>query len=321
MNLTSRVIVWSLICSCGLVAQQPVPVIFDTDIGSDIDDALALALALQSPELDIRAITTVSDDTEKRTRLVWKELGYFGRRNIPVGTGAREPLLDPMMLDQAPQFRVLTERDVLPEASRHEGVALIIATLMNSPGKITLVPVGPLTNIALALKTQPRIKEKIERIVLMGGAFFPSRAEWNIKRDRIAAEIVFESGLPITAVGLDVTQQCTLTGEDLKRLRSVDNDATRFLVRLIELWQDGKTTHYPTLHDPLAVGAAIRPLLLEKERGTVKVDIVNPQTYGMTAFTQAEASATTEVARHVNARAFLTLFMDRVAAPPRSPAR
>ena len=122
---------------------------------------------------------------------------------------------------------------------------------MNSPVKITLLPVGPLTNIALALRTEPRIKEKIERIVLMGGAFFPPRAEYNIYRDRVAAEIVFRSGLPIVAVGLDVTEKCKLQGADLDRLRAAKNPASQFLVRLIELWQNNRPTQYPTLHDPL----------------------------------------------------------------------
>src|SRR5450432_4700684 len=88
--------------------QQRIPVIFDTDIGDDIDDALALALALQSPELDVRAVTTVIDDTETRTRLAWKELGLYGRHDIPVATGASEPFLDPVRPQRARQFEVLT---------------------------------------------------------------------------------------------------------------------------------------------------------------------------------------------------------------------
>src|SRR5579863_7772597 len=92
-----------------LYAQQPIPIIFDTDIGDDIDDALALALALQSPELDVRAVTTVSDDTESRSRLAWKELGLYGRRDVALATGAPEPLLDPMHTGQSPQFTLLTD--------------------------------------------------------------------------------------------------------------------------------------------------------------------------------------------------------------------
>src|SRR5436190_19093383 len=111
---------WALLITAGLAAAQskPIPIIFDTDIGDDIDDALALALALQSPELDVRAVTTVIDDTELRTRLAWKQLGLYGRREIPLGTGASEPLLDPMQTRRARQFDVLTPQDT-PPASAH----------------------------------------------------------------------------------------------------------------------------------------------------------------------------------------------------------
>ena len=308
------------VVGCALVAGQarkPIPIIFDTDIGDDIDDALALALILQSPELDLRAVTTVVDDTETRTRLAWKELKLYGRTDVPLGTGAPEPLLDAARNVRARQFEVLTESDDFPAAAHKTAPQLIIETLMNSREKITIVPVGPLTNIALALKTDPRIKEKIERIVLMGGAFFPPRAEYNVLRDRVAAEIVFSSGVPIVAGGLDVTMQCKLEGADLDRMRAAANPASKFLVRLIELWQNGKQAQYPILHDPLAVAAAIRPALIETQAGTVHVETASPLTYGTTVFMQGAGSS--YVAREVKAREFLDLFVERLSAAPRSP--
>ncbi len=298
-----------------LQAQKPLPVIFDTDIGDDIDDALALALALQSSELDIRAITTVSDDTEQRARLVWKELGIYGRQDIPVGVGVREPLLDKMHTGVAAQFQVLTAEDVIPPPLRFNAVQLLIETLMKSQAKITLIPVGPLTNIALALRIEPKIKNKIERIVLMGGAFQPPRAEYNILRDRVAASIVFSSGLPIVAVGLDVTTKCKLQGADFERLKAAGNPASEFLVRLILLWK-GEKEQYPTLHDPLAIAAVFRPELLELSSGEVSVETADPKLYGLTTFTAA-ATGKTKVAVGVNAPAFVGMFTDRLAMPPR----
>jgi purine nucleosidase/pyrimidine-specific ribonucleoside hydrolase len=303
-------------------AQQPVPIIFDTDIGDDIDDALALALALQSPELDVRAITTVVDDTESRTRLAWKQLGFYGRREIPLGTGASEPLLDPARTLRAPQFEVLTAQDQPPPAARRRAADLIIETLLASPAKLTLVPVGPLTNVALALKTEPRIRDKIERIVLMGGAFEMLTPEYNIRRDRVAAEIVFRSGVPITAVGLDVTTKCKLTAADIGRLRAAGNPASAFLVRLIELWQRGRAGQYPTLHDPLAVAVAFLPSLVETRLGSVQVETGSPLTNGVTMFTPADRlpkgqTPTTQVARQVDVRRFVDLFLDRLSSPPR----
>jgi inosine-uridine nucleoside N-ribohydrolase len=313
----------ALVLAAAFAAAQskPIPVIFDTDIGDDIDDALALALALQSPELNVRAVTTVIDRTTERTRLAWKELGLYSRRDIVLGTGSDEPLLDPVRPTRQPQFDVLTAEDVAPEAANRRAADVIVETLLRSQEKITVIPVGPLTNIALALKLEPRIKTKIERIVLMGGAFAMLMPEYNIMRDRIAAEIVFRSGVPITAVGLDVTTRCKLEGRDLDRLRAAGNPASKFLFRLIELWQDGHPNQYPTLHDPLAVASVVRPNVIETQLGAVEVETASPLTYGITMFTPAErvkGPATTHVARNVNVREFLDMFVERLSAPPRS---
>jgi inosine-uridine nucleoside N-ribohydrolase len=303
--------------------QQPIPIIFDTDIGSDIDDALALALALQSPELDVRAVTTVTDDTVGRSRLAWKELGLYGRHDIPLATGASETLVGPALTQRVPpQFQVLTAPDVLPPAARRRAADLIVDTLLDSPQKLTLVPVGPLTNIALALRMEPRIRGKIERIVLMGGAFGLLRPEYNIRRDYLAASIVFGSGVPITAVGLDVTLRCKLEGADLERLRAAGNEASRFLVRLIELWQDGQPDQYPTLHDPLAMAAVFRAGLVETQLGRVEVETTGTVGNGLTLFTPADrlpkdVTASTLIARQVNVRGFLDLLIERLAMPPR----
>lgn len=307
-----------LIFGATLAAAQtaPIPVIFDTDIGDDIDDALALALALQSPELNVRLVTTVADDVESRTRLVWKELGLFGRQDIPIATGASEPLLDPRLPDRAAQFEVLAPSDQAPPASRRRASDMIIETLMSSPAKVTIIPVGPLTNIALALREEPRIKDRIERIVLMGGAYFPPRREYNIYRDRIAAQIVFSSGVPITGVGLDVTEKCKLEGGDLDRLKNAPAPSAQFLYKLIQLWQKGNPNRYPTLHDPLAVGAALKPSLVETQTGNVQVEITSPQLFGTTVFTRDD-KATTRAAKNVNPREFLDLFVERISSAPR----
>ena len=303
-------------------AERRIPIIFDTDIGDDIDDALALALALQSPELDVRAVTTVVDDTDRRTRLAWKQLGIYNRQDIPLATGASEPFLDPVRTTRARQFEVLTPQDTPPAAARRRAADLIIETLLASPEKLTLVPVGPLTNIALALKTEPRIKAKIERIVIMGGAFEMLTPEYNIRRDRVAAQIVFRSGVPITAVGLDVTTKCKLQAADIDRLRAAKNPASAFLVRLIELWQNGRSDQFPTLHDPLAVAVSFLPALVETRLGSVEVETSSPLTNGVTIFTPADRLPkgeipSTQVARQVDVRRFIDMFLERLSAAPR----
>ncbi len=306
-----------LLFACGLLAmaQKPVPVILDTDIGDDIDDALALGLALQSPELDIKLITTVVDDVENRTRLVWKELGLYGRQDIPIATGAAHPLLDPQVSNRMPQFEVLTGADQAPSSAKARAADRIVEVLMSSPEKITLLPIGPLTNIALALRLEPRIKDHIERIILMGGAYYPARREYNIYRDRIAAAIVFESGIPITGVGLDVTEPCKLLGSDLERLRTAANPASQFLYHLIELWQGGKKDRYPVLYDPLAIAVAVRSGLIGTETGSVQVETMSKMLYGTTVFTAGKGN--TQAAKTVQQRAFLDLFIERLSAAPR----
>ena len=304
----------SLVCLCAS-AQARIPIILDTDIGDSIDDALALAFALHSPELDVRAVTTVIDDVESKTRLASKMLGVYNRREIALAMGAPEPLLDASMPASSKEFEVLTRNDTIPDAARRRASDVIIDTLLQSRGKITIVAIGPMTNIAIALKTDPRIKNNIERIVTMSGAYVGSELEYNVKRDRVAAEIVFHSGVPISAVGLDVTSECKLREKDLDRMRLADDPAGTFLIRLVDLAEQQTHDSSPTLYDPLAVAAVFRPDLLEWQSGMVDVP---PSGGGRTLFNAAPASKT-QVAVKVNVSAFLDLFIDRLTRSPGVP--
>jgi purine nucleosidase/pyrimidine-specific ribonucleoside hydrolase len=303
-----KLLALALLAGLTATAQARIPIILDTDIGDSIDDALALAFALHSPELDVRAVTTVIDDVESKTRLAWKMLGIYNRRDVALAMGASEPLLDPTMPGASKEFDVLTRNDTIPDAAHRRAVDLIIDTALQSRSKITVVAIGPMTNIALALKTDPRIKNNIERIVIMGGAYMSSETEYNVKRDRTAAEIVFQSGLPITAVGLDVTSQLKLREKDIDRMRLGNDPAGNFLVRLIDLAEQQTHDPNPTLYDPLAITAIFRPDLLNMQAGTVDVPVSGP---GQTVFKPATNSKT-QVAVKVNAPAFLNLFVDRV---------
>jgi len=290
-------------------AQARIPIILDTDIGDSIDDAMALAFALRSPELEVRAVTTVIDDVESKTRLAWKMLGIFNRRDIALAMGATEPLLDPVMATSSKEFDVLTRNDTIPDSARRRAVDLIVDTLLQSRQKITVVAIGPLTNIALALKTDPRIKNNIDRIVIMGGAYFTNEAEYNFKRDRTAAEIVFQSGVPITAVGLDVTSQGKLREKDLDQLRLATDPVGQFIVRLLDLAEEETHEAHPTLHDPLAIAAIFRPDLIDFQLGTV--DLASSGG-GQSRF-HPEAASKTKVGLKVNSAAFLDLFTERMS--------
>src|SRR5579864_3781249 len=306
-----RILLAALLAARLLYAdERPIPVILDTDIGDDIDDALALSLALQSPELKLLAVTTVLQDREGRARLAWKILSLFGRTDIPVGMGAEQPLVAPASTGIVRQVEALGPLDQIPAGGRHGGIPLIVETCLHATGKVTIVAIGPATNIALALRAEPRIKEKIERIVLMNGQFFKPGLEYNTKRDPEASAIVYGSGLPVTAVGLDVTLQCKLTDADMSRIEQSRLPSAQFLYKLIRIWATGKEDQRPILHDPLAVAVTFRAGLVSAAAGSVEVETRGEpnRTYGMTVL-RRNANGKVRVAEEVSSREFIELFL------------
>ncbi len=299
-------------------ADRPVPVILDTDIGDDIDDALALSLALQSPELNVLAVSTVLQHGEQRRDLVARILDLFSRRDIPVGIGAERPLLAPPLNVPLVQAQALPP-GYDPGLVRRNGIELILDTCLRSPEKVTILAYGPLTNIALALRADTRLRDHIQRIVLMNGVFFRPGLEYNTKTDPEASAIVYASGLPVEAVGLDVTMQCQLSAAQLKRIEDSPLPTVRFLMQLIRLWQGANPGHLPILHDPLAVAVAVKPDLVFTQTGAVEVETrgTPDRTYGMTLF-RRDPAGNVSVANEVNSAAVVDFFLSRVLAPPRS---
>ncbi len=300
------------------MSAAPIPVVLDTDIGDDIDDALALSLALQSPELDIRAVVTVLQHGDRRADLAYKILELFDRTDIPVGVGAEQPLVAPGNNSIVRQTEALAANYSMPAGKRHNGIQLTIDTIMNSPQKITWLAYGPATNVGLVLRAEPRVREKIERIVLMNGIFFKPGLEYNTLRDPEASKIVYSSGIPVTAVGLDVTMQCRLSAQDLERIASAKLPTVHFLDQIIKIWQEGHADRRPVLHDPLAIAVTFQPRLVHTRTGRVDLELRGePQlTYGMTLFREG-ANGSVTVAEGVESEQFVRLFMDRVTAPPR----
>jgi inosine-uridine nucleoside N-ribohydrolase len=183
-------------------------ILIDTDIGDDIDDALAIGFALNCPEVRVKAITTVYGDTETRAKLVLKLLKTFNREDIPLGVGIRKPLFSKEDIGPINQAAVLDEKEVLPVLSRHNAVDLIVSKV-DSCRDLIIVPIGALTNIATALMKEPNLAKKA-KLVMMGGVVNSQRAEYNVSCDPEAARIVFKSGIEIIMVGLDVTMRCQL---------------------------------------------------------------------------------------------------------------
>ncbi|HLT58349.1 MAG: nucleoside hydrolase [Limnochordales bacterium] len=269
-----------------------IPVIIDCDPGHD--DAIALLMALASPKLDLRAVTVVAGNQtlEKTLDNALKVLSFVGAQ-VEVAAGAAAPLTRPLII--APEVHGDSGLDgpVLPpptlQPSRRSAVEVIIDVTRSSEEKITLIPTGPLTNVASAFLLAPDIKDKIERITLMGGAAYTGNwtpsAEFNILVDPEAAHIVFSSGVPITMVGLDVTHKAQVYRRDVEALKAMGRRVARMVAELLDFF--GQFHHRfgfegSPLHDPLAVAAVIEPDIVTTRRLPVVIETKGEYTTGRT---------------------------------------
>jgi inosine-uridine nucleoside N-ribohydrolase len=286
-----------------LAAQHPTPIVLDTDIGGDIDDAFAVALILQSPELDLRAVTTVSGDTQARARLAAKMLAVAGLTSIPVAAGIAGPPMDSPQTKWADGFSS-------PQLVQQSAVDLMKSAIDRAPGKIVLVPIGPLTNVAALLKQYPGEARKIHQIVLMGGSirrgYYPNSGptpEYNIAADAAASQAVFSAGIPILMAPLDVTARLQLEKPNLDRIFALHTPVTDALQSLYKLW--GQPV--PTMHDPMAVSLLLDPALCTRKPLAVRIT-----DKGMTVAVPGEHSNAV-VAVETNPSRFIDFYMGRVA--------
>ncbi len=269
-------------------------IILDCDPGHD--DAIAILLAAHHPEIELLAITTVAGNQslEKTTHNALKVCSLANIRDVPVARGMEQPLVRPPRY--APDIHGesgmdgpdIPEPDIDPVAQH--GVDLLIDLLLNSDGDITLVPTGPLTNIAAAMRREPAILPKIKAISLMGGAIgvgnrMPA-AEFNIWADPEAAAIVFGCGRPITMSPLEVTHQALATDEVIGRLRAAHRTVADFAADLLIFFGDTYRNVFgfpaPPVHDPCAVAAVIDPLILQAHAMHVEIETTGVWTTGRT---------------------------------------
>jgi purine nucleosidase/pyrimidine-specific ribonucleoside hydrolase len=249
-------------------------VLIDTDIGDDIDDALALALALRSPEMDVRAVTTVFGDTHLRARLAAHILRVFGREDIQIAAGQHMPLLPRHRPSGVPLAAMLDTCTKSPELSPYSGPELIIQTAMVHHGNLTLLCLGPLTNVATALMIEPRLFMAIRGVIFMGGTSGFPVPEWNVRSDAQAAKIVLASGVPVALLGWNVTRRCQFRESDIEKLQYENSPQTCLLSLLIAIWQRHRPRWHPKLpylHDPLAIVALCASELFQFEAMTARV--------------------------------------------------
>ncbi|MFQ6094718.1 MAG: nucleoside hydrolase [Candidatus Bathyarchaeia archaeon] len=270
-------------------------IILDTDIG--VDDAVALILALKSRELRLEAVTTVSGNVhvDKSTKNALRILELMHREEVPVAKGASKPLKRELHTAEYVHGKDGLGDSNLPEprikATDKSAIDLIIEKVTENPGEIILVPIGPLTNIALAIEREPEIVEKVKEIVLMGGAYGVTPwgfgnvtpvAEFNIYTDPEAAKIVFESGIKITAVGLDVTTdpESFLTQRDFERIKGANSKAAQIIVKIIEKTLNLRKVM--AIHDAMAVSYLISPDLFTVKKYRVDIETKGEFTTGQT---------------------------------------
>jgi len=225
-------------------------IIIDTDPGQDIDDLLAIQFALQRPELDVKAITTVTMPSDKRARLVKRLLRYLDRADIPVAAGMEFPLRqfsDAEVLAQHDFAQTMNHyafakpEDPLDEPGDQDAVDLIIRTVEKYPGEIGIACIAPLTNIACALRKNPGIASKIKYLAMMGGEVALNRTEHNVAFDYVAADMVLTSGIPIFMGTWDVTRRFVLSKDDCALFAENSSPLCRAISRAIELWHPAQS--------------------------------------------------------------------------------
>jgi pyrimidine-specific ribonucleoside hydrolase len=306
---------------------SPTPILIDCDPGHD--DAIALLLALASPEVDLVGVTTVSGNQtlDKTTANALRVLEFVGRGDIPVAAGADRPLVR----EQRAAGHVHGESGLDgPELPAPRGVAIpqravdfLAQEIRARDGAITLVPTGPLTNVALLLELAPDARP--ERIVLMGGAVgegnITPAAEFNIWCDPEAAQRVFESGIDVTMIGLDVTHQALITKAHADELRAAGR-VGKLVAELIDFYSRFHSLRYPDLagspmHDPVAVAHVIWPELVATKPAVISVDCDWEEGRGRTNVDwrgREEREPNATVGLGIDADAFARLLIERISS-------
>ena len=320
--LSCAALIASPVCSAQNPASPPIyqkappeKVILDTDIGDDIDDAFAVALALRSPELQIVGITTTFGDTETRAKLLDRFLAEAGHPEIPVAAGAPTPPKSNFTQ------RRYAENNRYAKPSHPDAVTFLLDQIRRNPGQITLIAIGPLMNVGAAIDKDPAAFRKLKRVILMGGSIKrgygdlgfgppkPPEPEWNILNDIPSAQKLFGAGVPLFVMPLDSTQ---LKMDEVKRafLFSQGTPITDALTLLYHQW--GQET--PTLFDPMTIAFLVIPTLCPVQPMHIRVDdkgFTRPDPGPPNAPNPPNA----QVCLESNPDAFFRFYLSRVAAP------
>ena len=308
------------------------PILIDCDPGHD--DAVMLMLAVGSGRFDIKAITTsAGNQTQAKTLTNALKLVSLMGVDIPVYKGCEKPLFRELIIADYVHGEMGMDGPILPDPVRQpeslSAVEAMANILTNSPDKITLVPTGPLTNIATFLLAYPHLKPKIERISLMGGGIFRGNmtptAEFNIYVDPEAAAVVFSAGVPITMCGLDVTHKALVFQEDIELFRSIGNKSGTVVAELMDFFsifyrrERTELGGGAALHDPCAIAWLIDPTLFTSKPCFVDIEVSGKLTTGTTVvdfFDVLKKTPNAEVVYDVDRAKYIQLIYEAVCALP-----
>ena len=301
-------------------------ILLDTDIGDEIDDAMALYFAMKLG-IEIVGITTVFKNTDERARISKRLLKLFGNgyEKVPVFAGHGTPISENAV--EYPHtchyHDALLSDEYAPDGDEGAAVDFIIDCCERYGDELAVVAIGPFTNIARAIEKDPDAVNKAGKVVIMGGAYYRQYADWNVMCDVEAADVMFNSLENLECVGADVTHQTVLGKEEHEAMLNCKNDAAALeIAELIRLWSVVNPDRYPTLHDPLAVYYAVHPEVCEVEEQRVKVltegyargltlniDAYN-KSYMNPACKALDKGNCKTVAKSIDARAFINIFAE-----------
>ena len=285
-----------------------IKIILDTDIGSDIDDALCLAYLLAQPKCELLGITTVTGEADKRAMLA-SVLCKVAGKHVPIFPGSEEPLLVPQRQKQAPQAAALPKWEHDQEFPRGQAIEFLRRTIREYPGEVILLTIGPLTNIGLLFRVDTEIPSLLKGLVMMCGVFTNRLAgvgplEWNALGDPHATAIVYQAATGIhRSIGLDVTCQVTMNAKQVRE--KLHSDLHQPVLDFAEVWF--RQRDIITFHDPLAATTVFDDQICVFKKGTVEVELTSERLKGMTLW-RSGGSEKHEVALEVDSRRFFEQY-------------
>lgn len=293
-----------------MTGEERVPILLDTDIGSDIDDAVCLAYLLRQPRCELLGVTTATGEPEKRAALVDLLCRTAGREDIPIHSGSAKPMLVPQQQLYAPQSEVLSRYHHRSDFPPNTAVEFLRRTIRERPGEITLLTIEPLTNIGLLFAMDPEIPYMLKSLVMMCGVFtscipgLPLR-EWNAMGDPHASAIVYNAPVAShTSIGLDVTMQCRMDAAECRR--RFTGELLSVVADMAEVWF--RAAPQVTFHDPLAAVSIFDPDVCGYQTGTVSVELHSPYVPGMTIWSPNAGTTPHRIAVSVDPERFFERY-------------